>query len=80
MLDPTKASDQQRQPPSLGWTTLPHASYSPGLAPSDYHLFDPMKQGLRGKHYEDGEKVKNATRTWLKSNQYNFMKVDYMPL
>ncbi|GFS22344.1 mariner transposase [Elysia marginata] len=26
---------------SFGWTTLPHPSYSPDLAPSDYRLFGP---------------------------------------
>ena len=29
---------------SFGWTTLPHHPYSPDLAPSDYHLFGPMKE------------------------------------
>ncbi|PNF18593.1 hypothetical protein B7P43_G06250 [Cryptotermes secundus] len=27
----------------FGWTVLPHPPYSPGLAPSDFHLFGPMK-------------------------------------
>jgi hypothetical protein len=27
----------------LKWDVLPHPSYSPDLAPSDYHLFGPMK-------------------------------------
>ena len=30
------------------------------LAPSDYHLFDHMKEGLRGKHYANDEEVKTA--------------------
>ncbi|GFS07678.1 histone-lysine N-methyltransferase SETMAR [Elysia marginata] len=46
----------------FGWTTRPHLSYSPGLASSDYHLFGPMKQGLRGKHYEDDEEVKKCSQ------------------
>ena len=32
---------------SFGWTVIPHPPYSPDLAPSDYHLFGPMKEGLR---------------------------------
>ncbi|GFR60587.1 histone-lysine N-methyltransferase SETMAR [Elysia marginata] len=57
---------------SFGWTTLPHPSYSPDLAPSDYHLFGPMKQGLRGKHCETGEELKNALKTWLKEQLIQF--------
>ncbi|GFS21006.1 LOW QUALITY PROTEIN: histone-lysine N-methyltransferase SETMAR [Elysia marginata] len=38
---------------SFWWTTLTHRTYSPDLAPSYYHLFGHMKQGLRGKHYEN---------------------------
>ncbi|GFR59852.1 histone-lysine N-methyltransferase SETMAR [Elysia marginata] len=48
---------------SFGWTTLPHPSHSPDLAPSDFHLFDPMKQGLRGKHYENDKEAKSAVMT-----------------
>ena len=33
---------------SFGWTVIPHPPYSPDLAPSDYHLFGPMKEGLWG--------------------------------
>jgi hypothetical protein len=30
-------------PLKLKWNVLPHPPYSPDLAPSDYHLFGPMK-------------------------------------
>ena len=35
----------------------PHPPYSPDLAPSDYHLFGPMKVGFRGRHYASDEEV-----------------------
>ncbi|GFR73167.1 histone-lysine N-methyltransferase SETMAR [Elysia marginata] len=65
---------------SFGWTTLPHPSYSPDLAPSDYHLFGPMKQALRGKHYENDEEVKSAVKTWLKEQRIRYYKLEYGPL
>jgi len=31
---------------NLGWTVLPHPPYSPDLAPSDFHLFGMIEDGL----------------------------------
>ena len=45
---------------------LPLPPYSPGLAPSDYHLFGPVEEGLRGKHYASNEEVKTVLKKWLK--------------
>ena len=33
---------------------------------SDYHLFDSMKECLRGKHYAREEEIKTAVMKWLK--------------
>jgi hypothetical protein len=33
----------------LKWEVLPPPPYSPDLAPSDYHLFGPMKRVLGGR-------------------------------
>ena len=33
---------------SFGWTTISHPPYLPELAPSDFHLFGPLKESLRG--------------------------------
>ena len=43
---------------SIGWKTLPHPPYSPDLAPSDYHLFGPMKLHMKGMRHEN---VKTTT-------------------
>jgi histone-lysine N-methyltransferase SETMAR len=43
-----------------GWELLSHPSYSPDLAPSDYHLFGPSQDHLRGHHYETDEAVQEA--------------------
>jgi len=44
---------------------LPHSPYSPDLAPSDFHLFGPLKDTLHGTRFEDDERVIRAVMTWL---------------
>jgi transposase len=45
-----------------GWELLSHPPYSPDFAPSDYHLFGPLKDHLRVHHYETDEAVQEAMR------------------
>ena len=59
---------------AFGWTVLPHPPYSPDLAPSDFHLFGPLKDGLRGEHFQDSEAVVKAVRKWLASAGSDFYK------
>jgi len=35
---------------NYGQTVLPHSLYRPDLAPSDYHLFDPLKKRCTAVH------------------------------
>ncbi|GFR75311.1 histone-lysine N-methyltransferase SETMAR [Elysia marginata] len=71
----THTSIRRRETIASFWcTTLPHPSYRPDLAPSDYHLFGPMKQSLRGKHYENDEEEKNAVKTRQKEQPIQFYK------
>jgi transposase len=51
----------------FGWTLLPHPPYSPDLASSDFHLFRPMKGGLRRQHFPDNDAVIAAVRKWIAS-------------
>jgi histone-lysine N-methyltransferase SETMAR len=41
----------------MGWDILPHPSYSPDLAPSDYHLFGFVKDQLHGGNSESSASV-----------------------
>ena len=41
----------------LKWNILPRLPYSPDLAPSDYHLFGPLKEHLGGKRFRNNEEV-----------------------
>ena len=51
---------------NMGWEVLPHPSYSPDLAPSDYHLFGFVKDQLRGQCYETKETIQKAVRQCLR--------------
>jgi histone-lysine N-methyltransferase SETMAR len=56
----------------FGWPVLPRPPYSLDLALSDFHLFGPMKDGLRGKQFPDTDTVIEAVKKWLSQNDSNF--------
>lgn len=56
----------------MGWEILHHPPYSPDLAPSDFHLFGPLKEALRGKKFGNNEDVKNFVGKWLKQQDKDF--------
>jgi histone-lysine N-methyltransferase SETMAR len=51
---------------------LKHPPYSPELAPSDFHLFGPMKEHLRGHKSEEDSEVMEAVQSWLKTTPKSF--------
>ena len=65
---------------SFEWTTVTHPPYSPDLAPSDYHLFGPLKEGVRGQHFTSDQEVKHAVRNWLKMQPADFYKAGIVSL
>ena len=52
---------------TLRWRLLPHPPYSPDLAPSDFHLFQSLKNFLRGQCFENAEGVENAIDRYFAS-------------
>jgi len=56
----------------LGFTVLEHPAYSPDLTPSDYHLFGPLKEALRGRQFTSDEEVKEAVHEWLAAQPKTF--------
>ncbi|KAI6651877.1 hypothetical protein LOD99_4756 [Oopsacas minuta] len=50
----------------LGFECLPHSPYSPGLAPSDDLLFGEMKRPVRGKRFEDFNRLEYEIQQWEK--------------
>jgi hypothetical protein len=53
-----------------GRKLLSHPPYSPDLAPSDYHLFGPLK----GHHYDTDEAVQEAVQSWLRGAGTDFYR------
>jgi hypothetical protein len=46
----------------MGCTVLPRPAYSPDLALSDCHLFGPVKDALRGRHFVGDKEWKQSFR------------------
>ncbi|GFS19423.1 histone-lysine N-methyltransferase SETMAR [Elysia marginata] len=57
-----------------GWEILPHPPQSPDLAPSDYHLFGPLKRELAGKSFDDDEELVDHVRKWLQNLDGSFFR------
>jgi histone-lysine N-methyltransferase SETMAR len=50
----------------LQWTVLRHPPYGPDLAPSEYHLFSPLKDAIHRKTFEDDDEVISEVKRWLR--------------
>jgi hypothetical protein len=48
-------------------------SYSPDLAPSNFHTFGPEKEALRGRRFSSDEEVIGAVQNWLKTQPKHFI-------
>ncbi|GFN96582.1 histone-lysine N-methyltransferase SETMAR [Plakobranchus ocellatus] len=54
------------------WGIIPHPAHSPDLAPSDFHLFGPLKGHLGGKKFEDEDELIGEIRDWFSKLDANF--------
>jgi len=50
----------------LGFEVLEHPAYSPDLAPSEYHLFGPLKNALRCRRFSTDKEVREGVHKWLR--------------
>jgi len=57
---------------ALKFDVLKHSPYIPDLAPSDFHLFGPMKEHLRAPKFADDNEVMEAVQSWLKATRKSF--------
>jgi hypothetical protein len=46
---------------------MEHPAYGPDLAPSDFHLFRPLKEALRGRQFSRDDGVKAVVHQWLRA-------------
>jgi histone-lysine N-methyltransferase SETMAR len=51
---------------------VPYPAYSPDLAPSDCHVFGPLKEALGGKKFSTDDEIKEAVHRWLHSQSEEF--------
>jgi histone-lysine N-methyltransferase SETMAR len=63
----------------LQWELLEHPPYSLDLAPSDFHLFGPLKSHLGNKHFTDDE-VEMVMWKWLRQQSKNFYAMGFNTL
>ena len=66
------ASGTHQKTTKLGWHPVIHSLYSPGLAPSDYYLFPPLKLQLREKKIDKDDDLKTAVDDFFASQSPKF--------
>ena len=71
---PHAALGNRQKIAELDWKILSHPSYSPDLAPSNYHLFLSLQNFLRGKKFKNEEDIKQALANFFASKDETFFK------
>ena len=63
-----------------GYEVIPHPTYSPNLAPSDFFLFPNLKTDIRGCHFRSDEEVVTAVEEWVNGKDPGFFSSGVMAL
>jgi histone-lysine N-methyltransferase SETMAR len=69
---PHTAHATQERIKELQWELLEHPPYNPDLAPSDFHVFGPLKNNLGGKRFADDKQDEMEVRKWLRQQSKDF--------
>jgi len=56
----------------LRFECIPHTLFSPDLAPSDFHVFVPLKDALSGTQLRNSDEVRSAVHEWLRTRPKEF--------
>jgi histone-lysine N-methyltransferase SETMAR len=51
----------------MGWEIMNHPPYGPGLAPSDFYLFGPIKALAGGQKLHTDDRLKHGVLNWLQN-------------
>ncbi|GBP66423.1 Mariner Mos1 transposase [Eumeta japonica] len=62
---------------TLDWEELPHPSYSPDIAPPDYHLFRSMPHALSEQQLTSYKDTKNWVDLWIVSKIRSFSDLEF---
>jgi len=65
---------------SFKWEVLQHPPCSLDLAPSDFHLFGPLKHHLLGERFPDEDAVETAMRAWFRQQPKEFYGTGFQGL
>ena len=68
-----RALATQKKLAYMGFHFLDHSTYSPNLAPSDYHLSSGLKKQLKVCHFSSDAEVIVAVQTWLDGQNSKFL-------
>ncbi|GFO43661.1 histone-lysine N-methyltransferase SETMAR [Plakobranchus ocellatus] len=72
---PHSANLTQQWLQRYGWEILPHPAHSPDLAPSNFHLFGPLKRHLGGMAFETEDDLISELRNWFDNLDVDFFRV-----
>jgi hypothetical protein len=74
------AFDEEPRSQNFKWEVLEHPPYSPDLAPSDFHLFDPLEHHLSAEHFHDDEAVEKEVTAWFQQQPKEFYAARFQGL
>ena len=55
-----------------GYELIPHPTYSPDLAPSDFFLLSNLKKDTHGCHFQSQKEVVTAVEEWVNGKDLTF--------
>jgi histone-lysine N-methyltransferase SETMAR len=73
-----RALATQKKLACLDFKCPDHPSYSPDLAPSDYHLFPGLQKQFKGRHFSSGAEVISAAETWSNGQLSEFLFFEWL--
>jgi hypothetical protein len=77
MPDPMQTEQPRREFKNYSGNFLKHPPYNPDFAPSDFHLFGPLKYHLGGKRFADDEEVETEVRKLLRQQSKDLYAVGF---